>query len=68
MDRLSKLERSVNEMIKEKKIKEELRGYVGAPLQFHKIKENIEGEDIPLYLVPPSSDRKNRKTPERPPY
>ena len=55
-------------MIKEKKIKEELRGYVGAPLQFHKITEKNEEEDIPLYVVPPSSDRKNTRTPERPPY
>lgn len=62
IDRLSKLENSVNEMMREKKIKEELRGYVGAPIQFNKTMEGFEreGEDLPSYIEPPSDRTEER--------
>ena len=31
----------MNDMMREKKIKEELRGYVGAPIQYHKPMEDF---------------------------
>ena len=50
-------------MMREKKIKETLRGYVGAPIQHNKRMEDfLEEEDqyLPAFVQPPSDRDKER--------
>jgi hypothetical protein len=45
-------------MMQEKKIKEELRGYVGAPLQHPRLEDSVDDGNMPLHVQQPS-DRSN---------
>ena len=38
----------------EKKAKEKMRGYIGAPVQHHRLDSFSEDENLPRYVEPPS--------------
>ena len=53
-------------MMKEKKVKDHMRGYVGAPIQHYRLENYSEDENLPRYVEPPSDRTEEERYPITP--